>query len=563
MKDNHMIQRQILEIDFPSREDAVGGQARLEEIYMAALLPVIDHTFSSVAGSERIVIDRLEVDLGELSAYKLEEQLRQQLESVLADKLHVKIDDIGGPSSENRQRANGESKKGGNGSPLKRDTTKIDARAHSITRAFEFFLDTGRLPWWSPDELSPADLAKRIISDQPENVTPLIQTVFTSDINKRRFIYQLPDQVLIMFLKLGNASETSAKHVRQILADLMTLHTKKPVVQMPPADFRLYFWHAVFLTWFPNINRTSIDPGNVLKSVLTKSAHQRKRQTGSTADDQVLDCLMLFLTVIMKKEPSGSGLENRTGDQINTVRQLVTLLHNRLKNTGKPHNILKYLVEQLDQTALSPFEDEIDRINANGHSTGKKKSQGRSEGEPGSTRYSPRQPMTPDEDESLEIQNAGLVILAQFLPLFFDAVGLVRDNSFVSQDAAIRAACLLEYTCTGEVDMPEHEMLLNKLFCGLQPDTPIPGSLEISIKESEEVDNLLTSVIEHWKALKGTSIRGIRQTFLNREGLLSHASNGWSVYIERKTVDVLIDHLPWGISILKLPWNEDLIYVEW
>lgn len=106
-------------------------------------------------------------------------------------------------------------------------------------------------------------------------------------------------------------------------------------------------------------------------------------------------------------------------------------------------------------------------------------------------------------------------------------------------------------------------MLLHKIICGLPPETPIPGLLDISEYESEEIDNLLRSVIEHWKALKGTSLRGLRQTFLNREGLLTREANGWSIYVERMTVDVLIDHLPWSLSIVKMPWNDDLIYVEW
>jgi hypothetical protein len=165
--------------------------------------------------------------------------------------------------------------------------------------------------------------------------------------------------------------------------------------------------------------------------------------------------------------------------------------------------------------------------------------------------------------ESIEINNAGLVILAQFLPLFFDALGLIKDKAFATEESAGRAALLLQYVITGETALPEHELTLNKLLCGLDPDVPLPGFIHISKHETEEVNNLLESVVEHWKALKGTSARGLRQTFLNRPGILTKDVNGWSVYVERTTVDVLLDHLPWSISIIKLPWNDNLIYVEW
>ena len=168
-----------------------------------------------------------------------------------------------------------------------------------------------------------------------------------------------------------------------------------------------------------------------------------------------------------------------------------------------------------------------------------------------------------EADDSFEIYNAGLVVLAQFLPLFFDALGLLEDKSFSTEQSAVRGAQILQFICTCSTEMPEQDMILNKILCGLPIDTPLPGTLHISNYEKEEVDNLLASVIEHWKALKGTSAKGLRQTFLNRTGMIKIENNGWSIFIERTTVDVLLDHLPWSISIIKLPWNDKFIHVEW
>lgn len=560
MKDSHIIQRQILEVDFPSKKDAVDGQFRLEQIYMNDLLPVIERTFSTVAGSEKIVIDRLELDLGQLSPHHFEEELKIQLESVLTDELHIKIQDINAHTNNGFNSTNGSQRDISIPTPGK-NSQKNGTTHRSLTDAFEFFLKSGRLPWWAPADLSPADLAEGILSGQPEMVTSVIQSAFSSGIKKKRFLYQLPDHVLLKFLKNGKGFTTTAKRIGQLLADLTTIQKQKSIAQLPLADFRRYFWESAFITWIPTKVGSTATPSDFLITLLKKTGRTDSLRSSNAAQRKELACLILFFTHLLKKRsPNLKKVDSASGYN-SELNNFLSQLHNRLSKTGKKYPVLRNLVEVLIQVQDLDHEGAILPINSksNDRSTTQKKEKN----QVSSNITQRRQLNLLEENESLEIQNAGLVILAQFLPLFFEAIDLVRDKEFVSEESAIRAALILEYICTGELKMPEHDMVLHKLLCGLPPDTPIPGFLEITDKESEEVKNLLTSVVEHWKALKGTSIRGLRQTFLNREGLLTHEPNGWSIYIERTTIDILIDHLPWSMSIVKLPWNEDLIYVEW
>ncbi len=163
------------------------------------------------------------------------------------------------------------------------------------------------------------------------------------------------------------------------------------------------------------------------------------------------------------------------------------------------------------------------------------------------------------------VQNAGLVLLHPFLVRFFDQTGLVEEKQFVNQNARVRAVHLLQYIVTGEQESPEQELFLNKLLCGLEPEYPVPFGVELTRQENEESDNLLKSVVGHWKALKKSSPDAVRTTFLRREGLVSREGmhGGWKVAIERNTFDVLLDRLPWGLSMIKMPWNSYLIHVEW
>jgi hypothetical protein len=91
---------------------------------------------------------------------------------------------------------------------------------------------------------------------------------------------------------------------------------------------------------------------------------------------------------------------------------------------------------------------------------------------------------------------------------------------------------------------------------------PVPLEAELTAGELEECENLLKAVLSQWEVLKTDLPDAIRSTFLNREGMLSYGT-GWTLKVERTTLDILLDKLPWGISLFKLPWNPEIIYVEW
>lgn len=162
------------------------------------------------------------------------------------------------------------------------------------------------------------------------------------------------------------------------------------------------------------------------------------------------------------------------------------------------------------------------------------------------------------------VKNAGLIILAPYIPSFFKSLGLVQDNQFVNPGAQQRGVYLLQYLSTGsETTFEEHDMLLNKTLCGINLLTPLTLQFELQEQEKEECRALLHAVVEHWTALKSTSAESMRDSFFMREGILESHTNGWNLKIERITLDVLVDKLPWGISIVKMPWSTEIIFVNW
>ena len=105
--------------------------------------------------------------------------------------------------------------------------------------------------------------------------------------------------------------------------------------------------------------------------------------------------------------------------------------------------------------------------------------------------------------------------------------------------------------------------MLNKLLCGLEVTAPIPQSYSLSDTEKEECRNLLQVIVDRWTVLKTTSVETLRETFLRKEGILTKEDKGWVLKVERNTIDMLMDKLPWAISIVSLPWNREIIYTEW
>jgi hypothetical protein len=167
------------------------------------------------------------------------------------------------------------------------------------------------------------------------------------------------------------------------------------------------------------------------------------------------------------------------------------------------------------------------------------------------------------DDEAVYTELAGLVILHPFLSEFFMALNLLEGKSFRDEAARHKAVHLLGYIATGDAEIQEHRLVFPKLLCGMELAAPIERTGVITQKEMEEAEELLRIVLSYWKALKSTSIDGLRDSFLQRAGKLSVKEEDWQLDVEKKTLDILLGKLPWGFSIIKFPWMRKMVFVNW
>jgi hypothetical protein len=166
-------------------------------------------------------------------------------------------------------------------------------------------------------------------------------------------------------------------------------------------------------------------------------------------------------------------------------------------------------------------------------------------------------------EEGLFGKHAGLILLHPFLPAFFSQAGVWAEGGFVSPEAWQQAVFLLYYLATGGKEAPEYELILPKFLCGYRLEEPIPDRLDIAPEVYAEADHLLENVLQHWEKLKDSSIGALREGFLQRPGKLASRGERTVLLVETSAIDVLLDFLPWNLSIVKLPWMKQLLSVEW
>ena len=162
--------------------------------------------------------------------------------------------------------------------------------------------------------------------------------------------------------------------------------------------------------------------------------------------------------------------------------------------------------------------------------------------------------------EGIFINNAGAVIIAPFLFPLFEKTGLLKDNEILEAGTAIS---LLHYCVTGNTNPMEYELFLLKILCGVVPDYVFQAEHDLDKGLLKEADELLSSVIEHWSIIKNTSIEGLRESFLKRNGKLSFVNDTWVLQVEQKPYDMVLTKIPWNISMIKLPWMKYRLNTEW
>ncbi len=165
------------------------------------------------------------------------------------------------------------------------------------------------------------------------------------------------------------------------------------------------------------------------------------------------------------------------------------------------------------------------------------------------------------------VANAGLVLLHPFLPAFLTRLGVLGAGADgvlrVASGADMARACRLVNSLAGDpIDVADPALGCAKLLCGVDPEVAVaPAVAEAG--DRAVCDSLLAAVIGDWQSLGATSVAGLQESFLRRQGRLSRDAAGWRLDIEPCAFDMLIDRLPWTFAMIAYPWLPATIEVAW
>lgn len=502
----NIIRKQTLQFQYNGNTDGFALQKEVSNWCNFTLIPEIEQQLEVFSLSDDYIsIDKLEID-----ATVDSDDWKLKIKDELIFELKQKLNNYKSESSESSDAAEGK-------------IAKLD-------ELIIYYLKTGRLPWWGKAFLDSGlnSVLHNWASEQfSEKRSKYVRSEFEQILNKKvaeRLVNQLSEKVFFQFIQ-EIYSETAEK-IQQFGIFFQNVIQKNLSV-----DEKRRITKPILVQLLENlvISKGKIEPEKLVKVIYTE------------LETIQVSPKILRLQRVKELEPS-----NRFVAVWNTIVES-ELKKQNLKSQTRKTKVQKQ--KQAEQEQKRTKAEEKLRAEQQIKKLLKPKTDGDESEE-----------TEAELQEGIYIDNAGVVILAAFIPTLFEKLKLTDKEKIIRPDLAL---LIIQYAVSGKTIVEEHELVLPKILCGLDIDSPVDTNIEITEEQMAEVNSMLQSLIDYWEALKDTSVDGLREAFLLRNGKLSQVNNEWLLLVEQKAFDVLIERIPWSISMIKLPWMESLLKTEW
>jgi len=498
----HIIHKQKVTLQLPKGADAHFFQNCVSDLLHNQLHEQLETLLDGLFPSDKIIrIDSLQLDLGSLNPRNFEQEFKDEFIKALTKSLAAKQDILNTTNDE-----------------------EVLSGTQSLVHTFIYFLQKGYLPWYhiadKKTELE-QELLVNFSAKEYDYVLDWLRDNYQHDpVIVKRLVRQFSDALLGKLFSAVRPSVNNEEDFVLVCKDYEYL--LKVYLKMRPGrdEIQEHVFYALLnnallnnkdSAWAFRALRSLKDYFNI-KTALIAAINEREIATGIKTKI-VREAVKDFKVFLKKNEPvkQDSPKAKRKADHVETP-------DDQLYDNGK-------------ELTVGWSRDKKEKWQA--------------------------------EEDTLYVNNSGVVILHHFLKPFFEGLKLLADGKFINDTAHQRAVLLLYYLATGDVKVPEFDLPLQKILCGYPLENTLPVSIKLSRKEKAESEKLLKTVIDYWPPLKGTSVEGLRSTFFQRDGKLLTTENGWLLTVEQKTVDILLGKLPWGFSTIRLPWMEQILNVDW
>lgn len=506
----HIIRKQNLNVH-ASVHDAFALKRKME-LMMTEISPKMNSLFDElVSENEWLQIDKLDISINDISENDLGEELLKKILKGIREKIEASKFDIS-----------------------LMDVNEIKPFEHpSIHQktilAFIFFLKNGMFPWWF-EPTSHAAIEEKFLwafSDVPAATSnvPTLSNALKNDVSRARLAEQFSEKLFLRIVQLLSTNVSNNLFAEmELIRPILHQIAQEQLIDHEKSLKKVYLRsNSVLLQLLSEVN--SYSTPTILEIWIKSFLAEIQQVTRSTIE------LKLHQHKILHPYLEANKISNRPGTF-------------KTENKSQPEMVSDKTVE-LSKEVTKDFKAEAYR----------EFSENESERLPDISLAD-----LLETTEGSVVANAGLIIIAPFLPELFKNLGISENNQLTDINQAI---AIMHYIVHGNLEYREYDVLLCKVLCGLENNEHIELINQLPGNCTDEVEQMLSTIISYWTALKNTTPDGLREGFLSRNGKLSHRFDEWFLLVEKQTVDVLLLQLPWTIGFIKLPWMNKMLKVEW
>jgi len=514
---NHIIRKETVRIKAQVANPML-LQSRIQSILNSDATAGLGAMFDTLCQpDEWLVIHKLDIDIENIR----EDELEEKFTGILLQKVHEQLQ---------QQQAEARNIVG-------RDASLLNISSGERTlRAFLFFLEYGVLPWWytvSTPHVFEEAVIQELHSYQSLPGLPAYALKYTSTVRNTVSRYSGA---------LRLVSQFNTKLTEAAIAFLLQANSAILIEEVIAA-------YTEFITVITSATSIQILPSNTVLRIKASFIH-RIVQPGAGLPVSLAEWIGWAIEVLQQEH---YPVTIHTLRPNGILRKYMPLLENRKTEEAR----LKDKMEKDIPAEIVHPDKNIEPKKTAENNIQEKQQQKSGEGIIDESKYAETKQLWED---GIAVENAGLVLIAPFLPTFFSRCNVLQEDAITDQHRAIG---LLHYLVFGNLDYKEYNTLLAKILCGADEALPIELITTITDDERYQAEDLLSAVISHWTALKNTSADGLREGFLQRNGILRFNEGDWLLQVEPNTIDILLESIPWTIGLIKLPWMKHYLRTNW
>jgi hypothetical protein len=595
---NHLLQKVTFEIGLASQDGAFEIQQRISNAFRSGIVRELEKLFDHRSNPDVMIsIDKIELDLGRLSANHLEEEVISAFEREFGNFLETLTHEIAVAevrAADNAKHINVKWSVAGN-SGFEAHVIVSEKNVSRYNRIIEY-LETGVLTGSVQEAGSVriSELMNNVLEHHGELFARFLKSQRQNSKVFQRLALNLkvPQLQYIVSLLGCPFSGELPDLTERLLRFLKEQQLQVSALRLP----RGVSFHRLenFLWWLLLVRYSGALP-------VTQPATASALRTAEKFSPDAMTSLLVEILFLTERLSERSVLtatgkrkkDNRAYNSDNLLERALKIVTDQLlESSGKNKTAAEDKISQEKKNAAQQNAEEKKRGNQQGateenaesHATVKDRSilsdsvslaKNTLFTLPSDATSDLREAAAASESEApgaetgIYVNNAGLILLTPYLKPFFTKLKLLDGKQFVAPEAAWKAIHLLQHACgftneNKEEGAGESDLIFNKILCGVDITEPVPETMELTAEEKEETEHLLKAVIANWTIMSRSSVYALQSTFLQKNGRLSITGKDWSLVIERdSTVEILIDKLPWGISFIKLPWNSYSIHTTW